>query len=99
MSFEIVCSDECPFNSFQTNFMCSYMVNFFSRLDKLYDDMKDLVTLCIKSICKSLSEYFLEFDLYYSDIELSEKIKSYNTQQFCNNMCEEEKIVQINLKS
>ncbi|KAK4731661.1 hypothetical protein R3W88_024649 [Solanum pinnatisectum] len=54
--------------------------------------MKDLLILCYKSICKRNSEYAFEFDLYYLDCELSAKIKSYDTQQFSNNMCEEEKI-------
>ena len=79
--------------------MCSYTIKKISQLDKLYEDMKDLVALCIKSICRSLSEYSFEFDLYYLDIELSAKIKLYDTQQFGNNMREEEKIVKINLKS
>ncbi|KAK4713446.1 hypothetical protein R3W88_019353 [Solanum pinnatisectum] len=55
--------------------------------------MEDLLILCYKSKCKCMLEDIFDFDLYYLDCELSAKIKSYDTQQFSNNMCEEEKIL------
>ncbi|KAK4717982.1 hypothetical protein R3W88_016320 [Solanum pinnatisectum] len=55
--------------------------------------MEDLLILCYKSICKCMLEDIFGFDLYYLDCELSAKIESYDTNQFSNNMCEEEKIV------
>jgi len=93
MSSEKICSEKCSCNSCPSDFMGSYKLVFFYQLDELYGDMEDLLILCYKSICKRNSEYKFEFDLYYLDIELSAKIKSYETQQFSNNMCEEEKIL------
>ena len=55
--------------------------------------MEDLLTHFYKLICRLLSEYASEFDLYFLDIEFSANIKSYDTQQFGYNICEEEKIL------
>ena len=93
MSSEKICSDKCSCNSCTYDIMDSYRLFFFQQ-DKLYGDMEDLLILCYKSIFKCM----IDEDTYYWSLEkvnfqLSEKIKSYDTQQFSNNMCEEEKIL------
>jgi len=93
MSSEKVCSVKCSCNFCTSDIMNSYKL-IFSQQNKLCGDIEDLLILCYKSIFKCMGDE----DTYYwrlekVDFELSEKIKSYDTQQFSNKMCEEEKIL------